>query len=210
MQRLNVITRQYNDTAHPTLHGTEPSKFGKEGQELSEFQTLAHNADKLQHNTGVLQKRKKKLADLGGFRTPIGQPKAFNRGFKQQWGSTVHVIKDIKGSVVTAEDGTKSDVKRVLPVHAASDYAEAGFALGDQRISNKKDKLVSMMALLYAWIDSGESKSVSSAATHLRKEMGDTYKATLQKVGFKQLVSAIRLFDNEFLVETGGYYFKRL
>lgn len=210
VQRLNVITKQYNDTAHTTLHGTEPSKFGKEGQELSEFQTLADNADKLQHNTRLLERRKKKLADPGGFRTPIGAPKDFNRGFKQQWGSTVHVIKSIHGSVVTAEDGTKSDVKRALPTHSASDYAEAGFALGDQRISDKKDKLIPLMALLYAWVGSGESKSVSSAATHLRKDMGDTYKATLKKVGFKQLVSAIRLFDNEFLVETGGYYFKRV
>ena len=98
----------------------------------------------------------------------------------------------------------------MLPVHAASDYAEAGFALGDQRISDKKDKLVSMMSLLYAWVDSGERKSVSSAATHLRKEMGDTYKATLKKVGIQQLVSAIRLFDNEFQIDTRGYYFKRL
>ena len=95
-------------------------------------------------------------------------------------------------------------------MHAASDYAEAGFALGDQRISDKKNKLVSMMSLLYAWVDSGERKSVSSAATELRRQMGDTYKATLKKVGFQQLVSAIRLFDNEFQVDTGGYYFKRL
>ena len=40
--------------------------------------------------------------------------------------------------------------------------------------------------------------------------MGDDYKATLQQVGFQQLVRAIRLFDNEFEVEPGGYYFKRI
>ena len=210
VQRLNVVTRQYNDTAHQTLHGTEPSRFGKEGEKLSEFMVQADNANKLQHNTGVLEKRKKKLADLGGFRVPVGAPKAFNRGFKQQWSSTVHVVKDINGSVVEAEDGKKIDIKRVLPVHAASDYAEAGFALGDQRISDKKDKLVAMMSLLYAWIDPGERKSVSSASTELKRLMGDTYKETLKKVGFQQLVRAIRLFDNEFSVDTGGYYFKRL
>ena len=38
------------------------------------------------------------------------------------------------------------------PVHAASDYAEAGFALSDERIQKKKDALVDMMALLYAWM----------------------------------------------------------
>ena len=120
------------------------------------------------------------------------------------------VLEDIKGSVAVATDGTKSDVKRVLPVHAASDYASAGFALGDKKISDKKDKLLGMMAPLYAWIDPGERKSVSSASTELKRFMGDTYKETLKKVGFQQLVRAIRLFDNEFSVETGGYYFKRL
>ena len=120
------------------------------------------------------------------------------------------VLEDIKGSVAIATDETKSDVKRVLPVHAASDYAEAGFALGDERVQNKKDKLVDTMALLYAWIDQGERKSVSSVSTELKRLMGDDYKDTLKKEGFQQLVRAIRLFDNEFEVESGGYCFKRL
>ena len=209
VQRLNVVTRQYNNTIHPTIRG-EPADFGKEGNEVSEFLALADNANKLQTNQNLLVKRKKKLEDLGGFRVPISAPKAFQRGFKQRYSSDVKVLEDIKGSVAIATDGTKSDVKRVLPVHAASDYAEAGFALGDERIQNKKDKLVDMMALLYAWIDPGERKSVSSASTELKRLMGDDYKETLKKVGFQQLVRAIRLFDNEFEVETGGYYFKRL
>ena len=123
------------------------------------------------------------------------------------------VVNVFKGSVVEAEDGTKVDVKRALPVHAASGYAEAGFALGDQRIQNKKDKLVDMMALLMAWADEGERSSVSAAATHLRREMGAEYKSTLKKTGFDRqggLALAIRLFDNEFEVESGGYYFKKV
>ena len=123
------------------------------------------------------------------------------------------MVKDIKGSIVEAEDGTKADVKRIQPVHASSGFAQAGFALGDDRIQKKKDALVDLMALLYAWADEGERPSVSSAATHLRKEMGADYKATLQKTGFDKQggpALAIRLFDNEFQVESGGYYFKKL
>ena len=52
-------------------------------------------------------KRKLKLTDEGGFRVPIGAPKGFQRGFKQRYSSEVHVVKDIKGSVVEAEDGKK-------------------------------------------------------------------------------------------------------
>ena len=78
--RLNVVTRQYNNTQHPAIRG-EPADFGIEGNELSEFMALADNANKLQHNQELLKKRKEKLSDLGGFRVPIGAPKAFQRGF---------------------------------------------------------------------------------------------------------------------------------
>ena len=123
------------------------------------------------------------------------------------------MLKDIKGSTVEAEDGTKADIKRIQPVHAGSGFVQAGFALSDERIQRKKDILVDkMMPLLYAWADEGERTSVSAAATYLRREMGAEYKATLKKTGFDKqggLALAIRLFDNEFDVESGGYYFKK-
>ena len=94
--------------------------------------------------------------------------------------------------------------------NAGSGFVQAGFALSDERIQRKKDDLVDMMALLYAWADEGERTSVSAAAKHLRGEMGPAYKATLKKTGFDRqggLALAIRLFDNEFEVENEGYYF---
>ena len=90
-----------------------------------------------------------------------------------------------------------------------ANYAEAGFALSDERIQRKKDAVVNMMALLYAWADEGERTSVSSAAKHLREQMGAEYKRTLSSSGFDRkggLALAIQLFDNEFEVEPGGYY----
>ena len=115
---------------------------------------------------------------------------------------------------MVSKDGTSIDVKRALPVSSASGVAEAGYGLGDERVSKKKDELVSMMALIYAWMDVGERKSVASAAIHVKKIMGAEYKNTLAKVGFGSslgaLARAIRLFTNEFEVETSGYYFRRL
>ena len=46
------------------------------------------------------------MTDEGGFRIPIGAPKAFQRGFKQRYSNDVKVVHDIKGSVVEATDGT--------------------------------------------------------------------------------------------------------
>ena len=90
---------------------------------------------------------------------------------------------------------------------------EASFALGDERIQKKKNAMVDMMAWLHAWADEGERMSVSGVAKHLRKEMGEGYKRTLKKTGFDRqggLALAIKLFDNEFSVESGGYYFRKL
>ena len=107
---------------------------------MSEFMTEADNAVHLQHNQKVLTKRKTKFTDLGGFRVPIGAPKAFQTGFKQRYSKEIHVVKDIKGSTVEAEDGNKADVKRVFLVHATSDDAKAGFALGDERIQTRRTR----------------------------------------------------------------------
>ena len=209
-QRLPVVIKQYNATQHPSIHG-EPDDFGKAGHEVSGFITQAENADKLQFNQKLLEKRKKKLTEEGGFRVPVGGPKAFHRGFKQAYSGEVFEIQKIEGSTAVAKDGKRVDVKRAMPVHAASGYAEAGFALGDERIQNKKDKLVEPLMLeLYQWLSPGERVSLSSAAAHLKEQLGAAkYRETLKSVGFAHLVQAVRLFEHEFAVDTKGYYMTR-
>ena len=210
-QRLHEVIAQYNATQHPAVHG-EPQDFGKPGHEVSEFITEAENAQKLFHNQSLLEKRKKKLTEEGAFRIPIGAPKAFHRGHTQRYSSDVKEIREITGSTVHATDGTKTDVKRALPVHHASGDAEAGYALGDERIQAKKDKLVEpMMLSLYTWLSPGETTSMSAAAAFLKEQLGVVkYREILQSVGFQHLVDAVRLFDVEFEVTRSGYYVKRL
>ncbi len=210
-QRVTEVIKQYNSTVHPAIHG-EPEDFGREGHEVAKFITQAENADKLQFNQQLLEKRRAKLTEEGGFRVPIGGPKSFHRGFKQAYSSDVKQIQKIEGSIVHATDGTKTDVKRAMPVHSASGYAEAGFALGDERIQAKKDKLVEPMMLeLFQWLSPGESTSMSAAAAFLKEQLGAAkYKEILASVGFQHLVQAVRLFDVEFEVTRGGYYLKRL
>jgi hypothetical protein len=208
--RLPVVIRQYNATEHPAIHG-EPDDFGKAGHEVSEFITQAENADKLKHNTEVLEKRKKKLTEEGGFRVPVGGPKAFHRGFKQAYSGQVFELQKIEGSIAIAKDGKRTDLKRAMPVRSASGDAEAGFALSDGRIQNKKDKLVEPLMLeLYTWLSPGEQISLSGAASHLKEQLGaERYKEILKSVGFQHLVQAVRLFEHEFTVDRKGYYMKR-
>ena len=210
-QRLPVIVKQYNATQHPAIHG-EPDDFGKAGHEISGFITQAENAEKLKHNQVLLEKRKNKLTEEGGFRVPVGGPKAFHRGFKQAYSGEVFEIRKIEGSTAVGKDGKRIDVKRAMPVHAANGHAEAaGFALGDARIQNKKDKLVEPLMLeLYTWLSPGERASLSNAAAHLKEQLGAAkYRDILKSVGFQHLVQAVRLFDHEFTVDSKGYYMKR-
>ena len=209
-QRLPVVIKQYNSTQHPAIHG-EPDDFGKPGHEISEFITQAENAGKLKHNQVLLEKRKNKLEGEGGFRVPVGGPKAFHRGFKQAYSGEVFEIQKIEGSTAVGKNGKRIDVKRAMPVHRASGYAEAGFALGDERIQTKKDKLVEPLMLeLYQWLSPGERVSLSSAAAHLKEQLGAAkYREIMKSVGFQHLVQAVRLFDHEFEVDTKGYYMKR-
>ena len=209
-QRLPTVIKQYNATQHPAIHG-EPDDFGKAGHEVSGFITQAENADKLQFNQKLLEKRKKKLEEEGGFRVPVGGPKAFHRGFKQAYSGEVFEIQKIEGSTAVGKDGKRIDVKRAMPVHTASGHAEAGFALGDERIQAKKDKLVEPLMLeLYQWLSPGERVSLSGAASHLKEQLGAAkYREILKSVGFAHLVQAVRLFDHEFDVDTKGYYMKR-
>ena len=99
-------------------------------------------------------------------------------------------------------------------MNSASDVAEPGYALGDATIQRKKDDLIPLITLLYAFMDKNERMSVSAAAKYLKRESGAEYKRILTKVGFGSLLGglarAIRLFDVEFQVESGGYYFKKL
>ena len=210
-ERLPLVIKQYNSTEHPAIHG-EPREFGKVGHEVARFITQTENADKLQHNTALLDRRKKKLEEEGAFRTPVGGPKAFHRGFKQAYSSEPFELRKIEGSTAVAKDGTKIDVKRALPVHSASGHAEPGFALSDERIMKKREKLLEPFMLeLYSWLSPGEKSSMSAAAAHLKKELGEErYKEVLKSVGFAHLVQAVRLFDDAFEVDHKGYYLKRV
>ena len=66
------------------------------------------------------------------------------------------------------------------------------------------------MLELYIFMSPGEQISLSSAASHLKEQLGaERYKEILKSVGFQHLVQAVRLFEHEFTVDRKGYYMKR-
>ena len=206
-QRIHDVVRQYNATEHSTVHDA-PKEIAT--NQIAKFMVLQDNAQKLKHNTTILKTRKTALEDVEAFRRPIGglQQGAFRRGFKASYGPVEHVAA-IEGSVVKPTgDGAKIDIKRVLPVDKDTGNVEATFAQGDAYIQRKRDIIWPIVLELYHWLGDSE-KSMSTAAAHLKKEMGEeNYRGYLRQAGFQHLSQAVDITP-ELKLTQGGYYVRR-
>ena len=207
--RVAQVVAQYNATYHPAIRD-EPGEFNDKDHAVKRFLVEQDNAEKLAGNQALLEKRKAKLEQEGGYREPLGGLNKFRRSFYQSYSSDVKEVDRIKGSVVKDTDGAKTDIKRVQVVNVFSGKAEDGLRGRNPRIDRQKDILVDMMSLLFAFLEPGERVSTSAAAEELKRQMGIEYRATLRKAGFQQLARAVALFDEEFEVEEGGYYIRRV
>ena len=208
--RVAEVVKQYNSTSHPALHNDEPEDFNKPGHAVKRFLTEQDNAKKLEHNQTLLEKRKAKLEAEGGYRVPVGGVSKFRRSFYQSYSSDVKEVDNIRGSVVKDKDGDKTDIKRIQVVNVFSGKAQDGLRGRNPRVDTQKDILLDMMSYLYAFLEPGERISMASAAEELKRQMGAEYRTTLRRAGFAQLARAVELFDEEFTLEDGGYYLRRV
>ncbi len=175
---------------------------------MQEFLALQDNAKKMKQNQELLEKRKKALDEAGAFRKPLGGLTVFKRGFKASYGE-VEEVDRITGSVVHGKDGGSVDVKRAMPVHKESSFVEPSFARGDELVRRKREKIAAMMTLLHDFLGD-DTKSMSTVAGHLRRQMGgDDYQAALHSVGATHLSDAVRLYADDFDLIRGGYYVQR-
>ena len=112
--------------------------------------------------------------------------------------------------MVEDKAGEKHDIKRVQMVNVFSGKAQDGLQGRNPRIDRQKDVLLPLMTQLFAYLDAGERISTSAAAEEMKKQMGAEYRTILRRAGFAQLAGAVELFDEEFEVEQGGYYLRRV
>ena len=205
--RVHDVVRQYNATEHSTVHDA-PKEIAT--NQIAKFMVLQDNAQKLKHNQTVLKTRKTALEDAGAFRRPIGglQQGAFRRGFKASYGP-VEKVDTIEGSTVKPQgDGNNVDIKRVMPVDKDTGDVEATFAQGDGYIQRKRDIIWPLVLELYHWLGDGE-KSMSTAAAHLKKELGaEEYWSYLRQAGFQHLSQAVDITP-ELRLTQGGYYVRQ-
>ncbi len=105
-------------------------------------------------------------------------------------------------------DGDKVDIKRIMPVDKDTGDVEATFAQGDAWIQRKRDILFPITLELYHWLGDDE-KSMSTAAAHLKVELGEEeYRNYLRQAGFQHLSQAVSITP-ELALTKGGYYVRR-
>jgi len=205
--RVHDVVRQYNATEHSTVYDA-PKEIST--NPIAKFLVLQDNAQKLKHNVIILKTRKTALEDAGAFRRPIGgvQQGAFRRGFKASYGP-VEKVDTIVGSVVKPQgDGTTIDIKRIMPVDKDTGDVEATFAQGDGYIQRKRDIIWPLVLELYHWLGD-EERSMSTAAAHLKKELGaEEYWGYLRQAGLQHLSQAVDITP-ELRLTQGGYYVRQ-
>ena len=205
--RVPQVISSYNETPHDTLHGEPPSDV--RNSKVLQFMLDQDNSRKLKHNQDLLKARTKTLDDSGAFRCPLGGLNRFKRGFQATYGP-VEQVDNVTGSLVKPTgDGDAIDVKRVLPVDKDTGSVQPGFALGEARTEAKRNKVAALAMELYTWLGD-EEKSMSTAARHLKQELGEQeYRLQLMSVGAQHLSDVIRLFPDLELTRQGYYLQKR-
>ena len=154
------------------------------------FLALQDNAEAAEHNQQLLEKRTRKLEQEGGYRAPIGGVRRFRRGFEQAFPSDTKNPAEIKGLLVTDATGKSVDIKRIQIVNVFSGDASDGMsATTNPRNSAIKDAFVEAMAVLYADMETGETRSPAQAARYLKSEMGERYTEALRKARIQRLVT---------------------
>ena len=203
-EKLKDAVEAYNETYHSAVHDA-PGDV--RGSPVVTFMNMQDNAEKLDHNQRLLERRTRVLEEAGAFRRPVpGALTKFKRSFHATYGEA-QAVKAIKGSEVEGADGQKVDIKRVLPVDRDSSTVTAHFALGSARLDRKREKLLGIVAALYEWLGGAGQKSMTTAAVYLRKHIDD-YDQILRDTNLR-LADVVRLFEGTLELTMQGYYVRR-
>ena len=212
--KLAKALKAHNNSIHSSVHAA-PNEV--RGNETIIFLNLVDNAQKFEHNAELLDKRKAALEAQGAFRKPLpGVTKDKFRRTDEAKYDKVQQVRDIQGSIVTATDGSKVDIKLVKAVPSNSGQPPDISEL-NQRVQRKREKLYDMAESISEFIQ-GREVSLRALAQHLARQRFDldgaqkTYKELLRSqgfLGFGALADAIRLFPQMLTLKRDGFYVKR-
>lgn len=190
--KVGQVTQEYNKTPHPTLKGEPPDQV--RDNKLVNYLLDEDNAQKLDQNQKLFERRKGALQQEQAFRRPVGGITKFKRGFRASYGD-VEQVTGFDGSKVLSA-GEPIDVKRVMPVDKDSGQVEEGFALGEGRREMQKEKVADFVAEIYAFLGD-DTRSMQAVSSHLKAFFPGDYQAYLDAVGAgRHLSNVVKLFDD--------------
>ena len=197
-QELDAVIAGYNRSDHSALMQAEPNEVA--GNDQLRFALRYENANKMQHNFRLMQKRQEDLQRAGGYRTLIN-PLAFRRRAGQpNWSSEVHAVQDVAGRLVTDTAGEASRTKLVQPVPVDSSsvtfrpYQTGGSAQVDER---RKELLRRFVVVLVNRLE-GTSLSKYATATFMNSQPG--FRQALRDARLPTVTAFLQLFPDTFEV----------
>ena len=119
---LKNAVKDYNNTGHGSLMGSQPSDV-KDNPTLT-YELRAMAGDAIQHNADITTASRDAVTRAGAFRTMLPR-RQWDREHQPNWGNEVHKLARVEGPDVVDDKGERFPMKLVLPVPAASAPARA-------------------------------------------------------------------------------------
>ena len=142
-----------------------------------------------------------KLQESKTVRAPLPEATSkFKRSFQPTYGD-VQTVRSVQGSTVTAQDGSKIDVKRIKIIPADSSDAQATFGQNTAGPERKRQAAGPIIVRLQQLLEGRETAvSLTKASQLLREQMRtepESYDSVLEKAKAR-LVDIIRLVPEQF------------
>ncbi len=209
-ERLATVVAQINERLTSALPGGEAPDEVRDSDVAVIMSLQQNNAEKLKFNRDLLEKRKRRLQNVGAFRRPKTGLARFRRGFRARYGKKED-LDHIDGSRVYGVGSDKLiKIKRAMPVSKRTDSTHHA-EVESERQEKKREAVFELVFELMEWLRGEEQeKSLSAAARHFRSIVGmSEYQAAMSQMGHGlsfggALATSIRIFPDSFRLRPAG------
>ena len=196
---LPKVVSALNNMPREPLLGSNAKDVWEGKNDTIEFDLRRQAAQDAEHNADEQEKRDKRVAEMGAFRTMEGETrKGFRRSFKVLWSGEAHQVDKVhRGKVIDAK-GETYETRLVFPVPKSSrtmevpDLARRGSANTN---AAKQARLEPFIKPIEARLRrNGGKEKTWTLAKYMREDLGMTIKGTLTQnlrlMGFKTYVDS--------------------
>ena len=187
---LQRATQAYNQTVHTAIIGRAPQNVYWD--KVLQFDLRTKATEDRDQNQKLVERRGRRLQQLGAFREEVLQKNKFERSFTPRFGDQVHRVQSISGNVVIDEQGRSYPTRHVQAVSAGSVAVDtSGMSGGSERIDRVRlQALEPYRQRIDTFVGDGKTEN---EVTRFMKSMG---MATLMHAGFNYRKALVLLGYN--------------